>query len=137
MQKKGGDKSAVAIAKSVRQLGCGSQDVEPPETVSISRKGPKVLGPVRRVRFTRAALRQANIRESKGPSQNETQVKSSHQRSLEAVKFEDRSQEDTERQERCARGDAWKVAKNVNKLKEKERTTFYSPSDEWVWPHLQ
>ena len=47
--KKDGDKSAVAIVKSVRQLGCVSQDAEPPESVSISRKGTKVLGPIRRV----------------------------------------------------------------------------------------
>ena len=66
--KKGGDERAVAIMKSVRQLSCVSQDTEPPESARISRKGTKVLGAIRRVRFTRAALRQANIRESKGPS---------------------------------------------------------------------
>ena len=38
-QKKGGDKSAAAIVKSVRQLSCVSQDAEPPESVAISRKG--------------------------------------------------------------------------------------------------
>ena len=86
--KKGYDKSAVVV-KSVRQLGCVSQDAEPPEFVSISRKGTKVLGPIRRVRFTRAMLRHANIRESKVPSLNKIQVKSSHQRSPYAVKFED------------------------------------------------
>ena len=59
------DKSAVAIVKSARQLGCVSQDSEPPESVTISRKGTKVLGPIRRVRFTRATLRQANIRKTK------------------------------------------------------------------------
>ena len=80
--KKGGDKSAVAILKSVRQLGCVSQDAEPPESVTISRKGTKVSGPIRRVRFTRAALRQANIRDNKGPSLGKNQVKSSHQRDL-------------------------------------------------------
>ena len=66
--KKGGDKSAVAMVKSVRQSSCVSQDTEPPNSVTISWKGTKVLGPIRRVRFTRAALRQANIRENKGPS---------------------------------------------------------------------
>ena len=120
--KKGGDQSAVAVVKSVRQLGCVSQDTEPPESVSMSQKGTKVLGPIRRVRFTRAALRQANIWETKGPSMNTIQVKSSHQRGLYAVKIEDRSQEETERQERCARGDAWKLAKNICKLKENERS---------------
>ena len=62
------------------------------------------------------------------------QVKSSHQRSPHAVKLEDRSQEETERQERCARGDAWKLTKNIYKLEETEKATFYSLSDEWVLP---
>ena len=79
--KKGDDKSAVAIVKSVRQLSCVSQDTEPPESAAISRKGTKVLGPVRRVRFRRAALSQANFRENKGPSLGKTQVKIPHQRS--------------------------------------------------------
>ena len=88
-----------------------SQDAEPPESVAISRKCTKVLGPIRRVRFTRGALRQAIIKENKGPSLNKIQVKLPHQRSPDALKFEDRSQEETERQERCARGDAWELAR--------------------------
>ena len=85
--------------KDVRQLGCALQDTEPLESSSILRKSTKVLGPIRRVRFTRAALRQANIRENKGPSRGKMQVKLLHQRSPYAMKFEDRSQEETERQE--------------------------------------
>ena len=76
--KKGGDKSAVAIVKSVRQLGCVFQDAEPPESVAISRKATKVMGSLRGVRFTRTSLRQANIRDNKGPSLSKIQVKSSH-----------------------------------------------------------
>ena len=60
--KKGGDKSAVATVKDVRQLGCVSQDAEPSESVAISRKGTQILGPIRRLRFPRATLRPANIR---------------------------------------------------------------------------
>ena len=86
-------------------------------------------GPTRRVRFTRA-----NIRENKGPSVNKLQVTSSHKRSPYAVLFEDRSQEETERQERYARGDAWRLAKNIYKLQEKEKTAFFSPTDEWILP---
>ena len=41
--KKGGDKSAVAIVKDVRQLGCVSQDAEPPESVTFSWKGKKKM----------------------------------------------------------------------------------------------
>ena len=119
--KKGDDKSAVAIVKSVRQLSGVSQDTEPPDSATISGKGTKVLEPIGRVRFTRAALRHANIRENEGPSLGQIQFKLSHQRSPYAVKFEDRSQEETERQERCAHGDAWRLAENIYKLKKKER----------------
>ena len=81
--KKGDDTSAAAIVKDVRQFSGVSQDVEPPESAAISWKGTEVLGPIRRVRFTRAALRQAHIRENKGPSLGKIQVKVPHQRSCE------------------------------------------------------
>ena len=100
--KKDGDKSAVAILKDARQLGCVFQDIELPESSSILRRSTKVLGPIRRVQFSEATLRHANIREGKGP----IQIKNPHRRSPYAPKFEDRSQEETERQERRARGDA-------------------------------
>ena len=79
------------MAKSVRQLSCVSQDSELPESAAISRKGTKVVGPIRRVRFTKAALLQANIRENKGLSLNKIQVKIPHQQRPYAVKSEDRS----------------------------------------------
>ena len=89
------------------------EDTEPPESLSISLKGTKVLGRVRRVRFTKATQRHADIRENKGPSLHKIQVKLPHQRSPHAMKFEDRSQEEIKRQERCARGDAWRLEKNI------------------------
>ena len=73
--------------------------------------------------FTRATLRHANIRENKGPPLNKIQVKLPHHRSPYAMKFEDRSQKKIERQERCARGDAWRLTKNIYKLKETDKTT--------------
>ena len=115
--KKGANKSAVAIVKSVRQLSCVSQDAEPPESAAISWKGTRVLKSIRRVRFS-----QASIRENKGPSLNKIQIKNPHQRGPYAVKFEDRSQGATERQARCARGDAWRLAKHIYKLKEKDKS---------------
>ena len=51
-----------------------------------------------------------------------------------APKFEDRSQEETEWQEQGAREAAWKLAKSVLKLKEKERATFFSPSESRCLP---
>ena len=73
--KKGGDNSAVALLKDVRQLGCVFQDTEPPESLSILRKSQKVLAPIRRVRFARATQRHANIGENTGPSLGKIQVK--------------------------------------------------------------
>ena len=57
-----------------------------------------------------------------------------HQRSPNAPKFKDRSQEETDWQEQGAREAAWKLAKNVFTLKEHERATFFSPSENWCLP---
>ena len=52
-----------------------------------------------------------------------------HQRNTNAPKFEDRSQEETEWQERCALEAAWRLAKSVLKLQEKNKAAFFSPSE--------
>ena len=59
-----------------------------------------------------------------------------HQRNRNAPKFEDRSQEETEWQERDAREAAWKMSRCILKLKEKHKTTFFSPSENWCLPSL-
>ena len=89
------DNNAVATVKIVPQLGCvlrESEALASQETKEF-RGNPmqKVLGPIRRIRFTQSALRQASIQDGKGPSLGKIQVKNPHQRSLYAVKFEDRS----------------------------------------------
>ena len=50
------------------------------------------------------------------------------------MKFEDRSHEETERQQRCARSKAWNVAQNIYELKEKDKAAFYFSAEEWVLP---
>ena len=57
-----------------------------------------------------------------------------HERSPNAPKFEDRSQEETEWQEQGAREAAWKLAKNVFKLKEHQRATFFSSPENRCLP---
>ena len=98
------DKGAVAIVKSVSQLGCVSQDSDALDSQATKgfRRNPvqKVLKAMRKVRFTESTLRHASIREKKGPSLGKTKVKPRHQRSPHATKFESRSPEETERQER-------------------------------------
>ena len=48
------------------------------------------------------------------------------------MKCEDRSHEQTERQQRCARSKAWNLARNI-KL-QSYTATFYSPAEKWVLP---
>ena len=124
--KKDGDKSALAVLKDARQVGCVFQDIEPPECSPILRKSTEVLGPIRRVQFSKATLRLANIRECLGSSHGVIQIKNPHQRSPHVPTVEDRSQEQTERQKRCSRGDAWRMAKSILKLKEKGQSYFFS-----------
>ena len=120
----------MAVLKNVRQLVCVFEDTEPPESLPFLRKSPTVLGSSTVHKSNAASC----IRENRGPSLGKMQVKVPHQRSPHAVKFEDRSQEETERQERCARGDAWRLAKNFLMFKEKNKATFFSPTNEWCLP---
>ena len=92
--------------------------------------GYDVLNAIQRVRFTESTPRHASIRERKAPSLGYIQVEARHQRSPYAIKFEDRSHEETERQQRCARSKVWNLAKSIYKLKEKEKTAFYVPIEE-------
>ena len=47
----------------------------------------KVLNAIQRVRFTKSTLRRASIRENKGPSLGQIQVKPRHQGSPYAIKI--------------------------------------------------
>ena len=120
--------------KDVRQLGCVFQDTEPLESLSILRKSTTILEPIRRVRFTKATQRHANIRDKEGPSLGKIQVKNPHQRRPHTMKFEEQSHEETESQQRCGRSKAWSLAKNIYEPKEKVKATFYAPAEEWVLP---
>ena len=118
--KKNGDKSAVAMLKqsehycrtgrpvvnvyssNTRQLGCVFQDMEPPKSSSILRKSSDTRKPIRCVRFTKAVVRHADMRDQ-NPSLGMICPGEPHQRGPNAPKFEDRSQEETEWQEQGAR----------------------------------
>ena len=89
--------------------------------------------PIQRVKFTKAIARHTELRDQ-NPSLGYICPGEPHQRSPNAPEFEDRSQEETEWQEQGAREAAWKLAKSVLKLKEKNRATFFSPSENWCLP---
>ena len=119
--KKNGYKSAVAMLKSTRQLGCVFHDMEPPKSTSILRKSSDIRKPIRCVQFTKAVVRHANIRDQ-NPSLGMVCPGVPHQRNPNAPKFEDRSQEETELQERCAREAERRLARSILKLKEEENS---------------
>ena len=131
--KKNGDKSAVAMLKSTRQLGCVFQDMEPPKSSSILRKSPNIRKPIRCAKFTKAVTRHADFRDQ-NPSLGMICPGDPHQRNPNAPKFEDRSQEETEWQGRRAHKAAWRLAESILKLKEKNKATFFSLSENWCLP---
>ena len=106
--KKLGQNSSIRQFSDARQLVCVFQDRTPPK--SILHKGTDMPKPVQRVKFTKAIARHTKIRDQ-NPSLGYICPGEPHQRSSNAPKFEDRSQEETEWQEQGAREAAWKLAK--------------------------
>ena len=99
------------------QLGCVFQDMEPPKLSSILRKSSDMQKPIQRVKFTNDSARHTKIR-GQDPSLGLICPGKPHQRSPNAPKFEDRSQEGTEWQEQGAREAAWKLDKSESKKTE-------------------
>ena len=89
--------------------------------------------PNQRVKVTKAIARHTKIRDQ-NPSLGLICPGERHQRSANAPKFEERSQEETERQEQGVREAAWKLPKSVFKLKEKSKATFFSHSEKRCLP---
>ena len=129
--KKLGQNSSKRQFSDARQLGCVFQDMTPPK--SILRKCTDMRKPIQRVKFTKAIARHTRIR-NQNPSLGYICPGKPHERSPNAPKFEDRSQEETEWQEQGAREAAWKLAKSVLKLKEHQRAAFFSPSENRCLP---
>ena len=128
--KKLGQKSFQRRSSDARHLGCVFQDMTPK---SILRKCTDMRKPIQHVKFTKAIAGHTKIRDQ-NPSVGFFCPGEPHERSPNAPKFEDRSQEETEWQELGAHEAAWKLAKSVFKLKEHERATFFSPSENRCLP---
>ena len=75
------------------------------------------------MKFTKASARHTKIRD-RNPSLGKICPVESHQRSPNAPTLEDRSQEETERQERDAREAARKMARCILELKEKRKNNI-------------
>ena len=119
--KKLGQNSSKRQSSDARQLGCVFQDMTPPK--SILRKSTDMPKPIQRVIFTKAIARHADIRHQ-NPSLGYMCPGEPHERSPNAPKLEDRSQEETEWQEQGAREAAWKLAKMCVKIKGASKTNI-------------
>ena len=96
-------------SSNARHLGCVFQDMKPPKC--IPRKSSDMQRQIQRVKFTKAIARHTKIRDQ-NPSLGSICPGQPHQRSPNAPKFEDRSQEETVWQERGAREAGQKCSKN-------------------------
>ena len=88
------------------QLGCVSQDTNPPKK-SILRKSGK-LGSSRAATFSKGTAHHKKILEKKGSPQGVDQKCEPEERN---PNFEDRTLQESLQQRRCARRDAWDLAK--------------------------
>ena len=103
------------MLKGSKQLGCVSQDTEPPKK-SILQIGIKMH---RQILHTRHHFKKFG--KEKGPSHGLIQKCDPQERNPCATKFEDRTQQETLQRERCARRGAWNLAKTVSKLKARDK----------------
>ena len=102
--KKLGQKSSQRRSSNARQLGCVFQDMTPSKY--ILRKCTDMPKPIQRVKFTKAIARHTKIRDQ-NPSLGYICPGEPHERSSNAPKFEDRSQDETEwARARCPRSSA-------------------------------
>ena len=79
-------------------------------------------------------MRRVKNLEKRGPSQGIAQKCELQERNPWAPQFEERTQDETLKQERCARRDAWELAQDVYKLKKESKDSFYTPARAWVMP---
>ena len=109
--KKLGQDSSKRRFSDARQLGCVFQDMTLPK--SILRKSTDMPKPIQHVKFTKAIARHTKIRDQ-NPSLGYICPGEPHERSPNAPKFEDRSQEETRvARARCPRSSVEAGQKSV------------------------
>ena len=80
-----------------------------------------------RKKHSRRTWYEVQIRKRKGPPRGVIQKGEPHERNPCTPKFEERTPEETSRQEEYARKAAWDLASKTFKLKAEHKATFYSP----------
>ena len=80
-------------------------------------------------KFSGRTCYEIRIRERKGPSRGIFQTGEPHEQNPCASSFEERTPEETSRQEDCARKAGWNLARKIYKLNAEDKATFWSPVD--------
>ena len=106
-----GQNSSKRQFSDARQLGCVFQDMTPPKSILRKGTGHAEANPTCEIHAR--LLHVIPKFETKIPRSDYISPGEPHERSHNAPKFEDRSQEETEWQEQGAREAAWKLAQNV------------------------
>ena len=111
-------------------LGCVFQDMTPPK--SILRKSTDMPKPIQRVKFTKTIARHTKIRDQ-NPSLEYICPGEPHQRSPNAPKFEDRSQEETMARARCPRSSV-EAGQKCTKFKGARKSNILLTFGKWCLP---
>ena len=128
--KKLGQNSSKRQLSDARQLGCVFQDMTPPK--SILRKSTDMPKTIQRVKLKKAIARHTKIRDQNPRSVTFVQVNlMSVAPMLQNLRIVHKKRQ---WQELGAREAAWKLAKNVFKLKEHERAAFFSSPEDRCLP---
>ena len=132
-----GTPGAVAILKESKVQGCVSHNSDPQKSILWKAGELRANASAgHTIKFSGRTWSQILSRERKGPSQGVIQKCGPHERNLCAPEFEDRTLEETSRQEDCARKAAWNLARRLYKHKNKDKTTFYSSVEPQAAPVL-
>ena len=121
----------------VPQLGCVSQDSEAwflkegnsPEETQAESFGINSTGTIHSLRYVKQVSEKI-----KNIALEKYKVKTHHHRSPTLWNLRTELKKILKDKSDGARGKVWNLARNIHKLKEKDKTTFYSPAEEWIMP---
>ena len=130
MSNKNGDKSAGDHAEKNTTIGLRIQDMESSKFHRFCGRAQTYGNQSDVLNSQKSWQRHADIR-NQNLSLGKICQNDPHQRNPNASKSEDRSQEETEWQERCVREATWRLTKSILKLKEKDEAVFLSSAENW------
>ena len=129
------EKDLLPLMKNSNQLGCAFQEMEPPKRKSMLRKGTQFLGPKRSVHFSKGTHATSKFGKEWVHPRVFFSVLNLMSVGPNALKFEDRSQEETLQQEGCGRRDCMGNSEKMSTSSKKmDKATFHSISEVWSLP---